>query len=210
VRVERCFAFVDLTGFTSYADHNGDEEAVEVLTALRSALREISARRGVRVAKWLGDGAMLSSLETDAVVAAVLEVRCRLSDTGATLPIRAGISSGPVIMFEGDDYIGRAVNVAARLSDAAGRDDVLATLEIADALPPWVDAVADRPRVLRGLDDPVPVVQLHLADPGADPVTDPVCGLTIPRSRAVPAPDAPGDVAFCSEACAASWHAPIA
>jgi adenylate cyclase len=210
VRVERCFAFVDLTGFTSYADHNGDEDAVEVLTVLRSALREISARRGVRVVKWLGDGAMLSSLDTDAVVAAVLEVQCRLSDTGASLPVRAGISSGPVIMFEGDDYIGRAVNVAARLSDAAGRSDVLATLEIADSVPQWVDAVADRPRVLRGFDEPIPVVQLHLADPGADPVTDPVCGLTIPRDRSVPAPDTHSAIAFCSEACATSWHAPVA
>jgi adenylate cyclase len=213
VRVQRCFAFVDLSGFTSFADHEGDEQAVEVLATLRSALREISARRGVRVVKWLGDGAMLSSMSTDAVVATTLELRCRLSDAGGLLPTRAGISSGPVIMFEGDDYIGRPVNVAARLSDAAGVDHVLATLEVVEGLPPWVEATPDRPRVLRGLDDPVPVVRLGLVDAGPHGVVDPVCGLRIPRSTAVRPPSngsggSDDGALFCSEACATAWPVP--
>ena len=213
MRIDRCFAFVDLSGFTSFADHEGDDRAIEVLAQLRAVLREISARRGVRVVKWLGDGAMLSSTAIDSLVAAVLELRCRMSDRGALLPIRAGVSSGPVIMFEGDDYIGRPVNVAARLTGAAGAAQILATTEILRELPPWVTAVEDRPRVLRGFDDPVPVVRLDVADPGDDPVMDPVCGLVIPRSAAIPLPGAEaGDavdtaVLFCSDACASSWPA---
>ena len=40
-------------------------------------------------------------------------------------PLRAGLASGPVILFEGDDYIGKAVNMAARLCAVAKPGEVL-------------------------------------------------------------------------------------
>ena len=126
MRVERCFAFVDLSGFTAFTERHGDEHTVAVLASFRNRVREIAARRGVRVTKWLGDGAMLSSTDTEPVVSMVIEL-------GATerslvpLSIRAGMAQGPVIMFEGDDYIGRAANVASRLCDSAAPTQVLAT-----------------------------------------------------------------------------------
>jgi adenylate cyclase len=39
--------------------------------------------------------------------------------------VRAGLSTGQVLMFEGEDYIGTAVNQASRLCDAADVDEVL-------------------------------------------------------------------------------------
>jgi len=42
VRVERWFAFVDLSGFTSFGDEFGDEASVEVLTLFRSAVRKVA------------------------------------------------------------------------------------------------------------------------------------------------------------------------
>ena len=38
-------------------------------------VRDICSRRGVRVAKWLGDGAMLVGVETTPLVAATLEMQ---------------------------------------------------------------------------------------------------------------------------------------
>src|SRR5579863_9815671 len=111
MRVERCFAFVDLSGFTAFTERYGDEQTVVVLTNFRTRVREIAARRGVRVTKWLGDGAMLSSSDAPAVVAMVMELAGIVPQT-LPLDIRAGLAQGPVIMFEGDDYIGRAANVA--------------------------------------------------------------------------------------------------
>ena len=66
VRVERWFAFVDLSGFTSFGDEFGDDESVRVLTLFRSAVRKVATDFGVRIAKWLGDGCMLVSVEPDA------------------------------------------------------------------------------------------------------------------------------------------------
>ena len=39
VRVDRWFAFVDLSGFTSFGDQHGDDESVRVLTLFRGAVR---------------------------------------------------------------------------------------------------------------------------------------------------------------------------
>ena len=64
VRVHRSFAFIDVSGFTTLTELEGDERAVDVLTAFRALLRDICSRRGVRIAKWLGDGAMLVCVET--------------------------------------------------------------------------------------------------------------------------------------------------
>ena len=68
MRVERCFAFLDLCGFTAFTERYGDEQTVVVLASFRTRVREVAARRGVRVTKWLGDGAMLSSGDTTSVV----------------------------------------------------------------------------------------------------------------------------------------------
>lgn len=132
MRVDRCFAFVDLCGFTAFADREGDERVVLMLAEMRTALRESAARRGVRVVKWLGDGAMLSSTMTDALAGLVVELDLRLAEVIPSLPIRAGLASGPVIMFEGDDYIGAAVNQAARLCARASAGELLIASETAD------------------------------------------------------------------------------
>lgn len=202
MRVDRCFGFVDLSGFTAFTERHGDERTVLVLAELRTMLREAAARRGVRVVKWLGDGAMLSSTMVDAVVALVVEVDVKLGERLPTLPLRAGMAAGPVIMFEGDDYIGGAVNVAARLSDQARPHQMLATVEVAAERPPWVGAEPATSVAVRGLAREVATRSLFLHEPGADPVTDPVCGLTIAREHSVVGAE---ERRFCSEACAGAW-----
>ncbi len=202
MRVDRCFAFVDLCGFTAFAERHGDERVVLVLAEMRTALRESSARRGVRIVKWLGDGAMLSSTMNDAVVGLVVELRERMAEIIPSLPIRAGLASGPVIMFEGDDYIGYPVNVAARLCAIAQPEQLLATTEVASDRPAWVEAMSDKTVQVRGLSHDVSACDLSLADPGSDVVHDPVCGLTIATEHSIGEWATPR---FCSEACLGSW-----
>ncbi|MDB9846364.1 hypothetical protein OAC41_06325, partial [Acidimicrobiales bacterium] len=64
-RVTRTIGFVDLSGFTHFTQENGDEAAVRALKFFRDVTREICARHGVRIAKWLGDGAMLIGVEAE-------------------------------------------------------------------------------------------------------------------------------------------------
>jgi adenylate cyclase len=150
VRVERTLAFLDLCGFTAYTQAQGDDAAVAVLARLRAVVRAATEQRGVRITRWLGDGVMLVGADARAVVVCVSDVVADMLATGP-LPIRGGIARGPVIMFEGDDYIGAAVNLAARLCDTAAPGEVLVAPDLTD-----VGGVGRHRRVeLEGLDLPV-------------------------------------------------------
>ncbi len=206
MRVERCFAFVDLSGFTAFTERHGDEHTVAVLASFRNRVREIAARRGVRVTKWLGDGAMLSSTDTEPVVSMVIEL-------GATerslvpLSIRAGMAQGPVIMFEGDDYIGRAANVASRLCDSAAPTQVLATREVTSLAPRWVAAGEFRQYPATGFSRPLEAAELTIGQ-SEIMVVDPCCGLVLPALTGLETRfDTDGGVhRFCSPSCAWSWQ----
>jgi class 3 adenylate cyclase len=206
MRVERCFAFVDLCGFTAFIEHFGDERTVVVLADFRTRIREIAARRGVRVTKWLGDGAMFSSEDTQAVAAAVLELGV-VVPSSIPLEVRAGISRGPVIMFEGDDYIGRATNVASRLCDAARPGQTLATREVVGHVPRWVAAAEPRLYPALGFDRPLEASLISIGT-AEIVVTDPCCGLVLPLIADLDTRFGPdGSIQrFCSTACALSWE----
>jgi adenylate cyclase len=141
MRVDRSFAFVDLCGFTRFTDAHGDEEAVGVVTRFRTVVREIASEHAVRVDKWLGDGAMFVSTDDRRLLNALLELMGRVENTEVALPLRAGASKGPVILLEGDDYVGGAVNLAARLCSAADPGELLATSPLVDAVPSWAEVV---------------------------------------------------------------------
>src|SRR5580693_3431244 len=144
MRVHRSFAFVDVSGFTALTELDGDERAVDVITAFRALLRDICSRRGVRIAKWLGDGVMLVCVDTPPLLATILELHhvvCEVSSPVQTVSIRSGITSGEVILMEGDDYIGHCVNVAARLCDLAHAGEALAAPAVMGDMPRWGDVL---------------------------------------------------------------------
>ncbi len=164
MRVERTFAFVDLCGFTQFTNTDGDEHAVDVLTRFRAAARAIGSEHGVRVAKWLGDGAMFVSTAREPLVESILALARRAEDD-VRLPLRGGLAGGAVILFEGDDYIGAPVNLAARLCDVAQPRELLAAASLADAVPGWADAVSGAPRDISGFTAAVEVVRIQSSHP---------------------------------------------
>jgi class 3 adenylate cyclase len=160
-RVVRAFAFVDLCRFTDFVDAQGDEAAVAELGRLRTTVREVAATFGVRVDKWLGDGVMLVAVEVEPLVAAVVTIEERFRQHGR-LALRAGIAAGPVILLEGDDYVGQAVNLASRLCDHAGAGRILAAAD-GLLLPEGVE-VAERVDVtIRGMAGSVGVLVITAA-----------------------------------------------
>ncbi len=161
MRVDRSFAFVDLCGFTRFTDTHGDEEAVAVLTRFRAVVREIASDHAVRIDKWLGDGAMFVSTDDHRLLTMMLELMGRADTTDVALPLRIGAAKGPVILLEGDDYVGSAVNLAARLSGAAGPSELLATSDLVHAVPPWADVVRVGALAVAGFVQRVEVVRVE-------------------------------------------------
>jgi len=84
----------------------------------------------VRIVKWVGDGALLCGPDPEQVSRCVIEARDTVAATGP-LPLHCGIAQGRAVLLEGDDYVGAAVNTAARLAQRARRNQVLATAEVA-------------------------------------------------------------------------------
>lgn len=163
MRVERCFAFADLCGFTRFSDFHGDEEAVRVLASFREAVREVATNHGIRVAKWLGDGAMLVGTDVASIASSVVELLELYETRDAHLPVRIGVAAGPVIVFEGDDYTGSCINLAARLSEMADANEVLATHDIGALAPMELDVRDAGTRLISGFAVPVEVVSLSIA-----------------------------------------------
>lgn len=146
--VHRSFGFIDVCGFTKYTKENGNHEAVRLLRTFRDTTRAIAARRGVRVAKWLGDGVMLVGVDAGPVAATAVELNDRIEHEG--IHLRGGLASGSCLLFEGDDYIGRCINLASRFSDAAGPGEVLADANTASLAPDWVAVSKARSRRIHG------------------------------------------------------------
>lgn len=210
MRVHRSFAFVDVSGFTALTELEGDERAVDVLTAFRALLRDICSRRGVRIVKWLGDGVMLVCVDTRPLLETILELHYVVGEVGAveTVSIRSGMTAGDVILMEGDDYVGHCVNVASRLCDLAAAGEALAIPGVVDHLPSWGEIVSATHVSLRGVEKPVPAASIRLAPSGADGTHDPICGLPLTHDTAQEiAHDVRGSIVlFCSPGCVDTWR----
>ena len=87
-------------------------------------------------------------------------IRAWRSATTWTVSLPSGLATGPVILFEGDDYIGTPVNLAARLCDVAQPREVLAVPQLAPYTPPWAVAGEAHAVPIAGFPGPVDVVSL--------------------------------------------------
>ena len=160
--IVRSFAFLDLCGFTQYMDARGAAAAAARLAEMRATVRRCSGQHSVRVAKWLGDGSMLVAVDSAALVDCVAEI-WREVPPGTSLPLRGGMASGEVLIFEGDDYIGHAVNIAARLCAEAAPGQLLATVECDPGHRLPVTSMR-----LRGVAVPLRVLSIESADARLD------------------------------------------
>jgi adenylate cyclase len=146
------FLFCDLKDFTAFADTEGDEAAVAAIdTFAATVVRE----RGTefRFTKALGDGFMLSYGDAEPAVAAGARIidAMRRDDTPG---VHASVHYGKAIAREGD-YFGGAVNLAARLLNAAERDELIATRQTVDACPPELTWEPRGTRRVKGVSEPV-------------------------------------------------------
>ena len=133
---------------------------------MRGRVRRLASIHGVRIAKWLGDGAMLVSVEPEHGIEAVVAM-VEVNPDKELMPLRAGVASGGVILFEGDDHIGTAVNLAARLCDMAGPGEILAPAQMQSSLLVNTSAVAHGRHTVPGFATPIELVRLETSERSA-------------------------------------------
>ena len=123
--------FCDLVGSTALGESTDPEVVRARLARTFEELRAIIERHGGQVEKFVGDAVMAVfgipvSHEDDALraVRAALEMRAAIHERG--LEARTGINTGEVVVGDGETLVtGDAVNVAARLEQAASAGEVL-------------------------------------------------------------------------------------
>ena len=117
--------FTDLAGFSDWTLEVGDDLAVTALRRVGAAVEPLVRRRG-RVVKRLGDGLMAVHPTVQDAVEVALAARDAVEELdvdGHRLHLRAGVHVGRPQQL-GGDYYGRDVNIAARITDAAGAGEV--------------------------------------------------------------------------------------
>jgi class 3 adenylate cyclase len=122
--------FLDLTGYTRLTEERGDQAAADLAARLTPLVQRSAERHAGKVVKWLGDGVMFHFRNPDDAVIAALEMRDAVPSAGLP-PAHIGVHTGPVV-FQGGDYFGRTVNIAARIAGQAEPGQVLVTQEVVD------------------------------------------------------------------------------
>lgn len=132
--------FADLTGSTGVFESLGNVKATQAITRLTHWIGKVCETYRGHVVKYLGDGVLILFERSPDAVDAAIELqrvhRERIRNWPEPLKMRLqiGMASGEVVRQDGDCY-GDAVNVAARLSDLSGPEQILVTDQVIRQLP---------------------------------------------------------------------------
>ena len=161
-RSERRFAtvlFTDIVGSTERARAVGDEAWRLTLESHdRIAWKTIDAHRG-RVVKSTGDGLLVTFGSPSDAVACAAVLHRELGGIGVA--IRGGVHAGEVAIRDDGDVSGLAVNLAARVAQAAGDGAIYVSSTVRDLLLGGGQTFTDRgEHVLKGIGGPWRLYQL--------------------------------------------------
>jgi class 3 adenylate cyclase/tetratricopeptide (TPR) repeat protein len=171
--------FCDVTGSTALGEQLDPEVLRRVLDRYFEEIRAAIERHGGTVAKFIGDAVMAVFgiplvQEDDALraVRAAAEIRERLprvaEEVGVELRFRTGVNTGPVLMGGGENLaVGDAVNVAARLEQAAEPGEIVLGKETLGLVHDAVEVEALEPLELKGKSERVRAYRLLGVDPAA-------------------------------------------
>jgi class 3 adenylate cyclase len=171
--------FADVVSSTSHAEQTDPESTRRALARYFEAMRRVVERHGGTVEKFIGDAVMavfgIPVLHEDDALRAVRaasDMRSAIASLNADLAgsawppisLRIGVNTGEVVA--GDPSVsqtlvtGDAVNVAARLEQAAGPDEIILGLATHRLVREAVDAEPMAPLELKGKATPVEAVRL--------------------------------------------------
>ena len=172
--------FVDVRGFTAFAETLSPVQVIAALNGLFEVIVPIIRDHGGHVDKFLGDGVLAVfgapegfSDHADRAVGAGIAIAQTVARAGLALSVGVGVNSGPVVAGSiggagrlNFSVIGDVVNVAARV-EAATRstgDTMLITAETRDALTRTWELLPRGSVPLKGKLQPVEILSCPAAD----------------------------------------------
>jgi class 3 adenylate cyclase/tetratricopeptide (TPR) repeat protein len=178
--------FADLAGSTTIGERLDPESFRQVMSRYYELVQSVLERHGGTVAKFIGDAVVAVfgvpvAREDDAVraVRAAAEMEGALTEFGAelesrwdiSLKLRTGVNTGEIVTgdSEGEEshLLGDAINVAARLEQAADPGEILLGEQTYGLVCDAVEAVPIEPLSLKGKSEPVRAFKLTQVVAGA-------------------------------------------
>jgi adenylate cyclase len=194
-RREVTVVFLDLRGFTAFAETAEPEEIMELLREYHAEMGRLVLAHDGTLERFTGDGMMVFFNDPVVVpdpaaraVRMAVAMRDVVTDLSAAwrkrgwnLGLGVGIAQGyatiGAIGFEGRwDYgaIGAVTNLAARLCGEARAGQILISAKVAGGVEDLIEAEDVGPLTLKGLARPVRIWSVHgLAGPGRAPEREP-------------------------------------
>ena len=128
--------FTDIEGSTELIERLGDAEAMVLVKEHNALVRQHVAACGGYEVKFRGDGFMLAFTSAASGLRCAIAIQHEMEMFAKRHPdvemrVAIGINAGEAVP-EGNDFLGTAVNIAARLSDAAHGGEVLVTSVVRD------------------------------------------------------------------------------
>jgi DNA-binding NarL/FixJ family response regulator len=164
-RVLATVMFSDIVSSTERAAEIGDEHWREVLDRHDELVRGELEAHGGREIKTTGDGFLALFDAPARAIRCAIAIRGRLR--AVDLDVRIGLHSGEVEL-RGSDVGGIAVNIGARVADAAARGDVVVSSTVRDLVAGSGIGFDDRgEHALKGVPDRWRLFAVQDRDPGA-------------------------------------------
>jgi class 3 adenylate cyclase len=164
--------FTDLKGSTALYDRIGDLNAFALVQQHFDRLQNVTVRHNGAIIKTIGDAVMAAFLKPADAVQAALDMRSEIASFNERQPDKAlilkiGVHMGAAIavtLNERLDYFGQTVNIAARVQNLAGADEIFVSQDVYDAagVRDGLAAYAVEPRTaqLRGVQQELPVFRV--------------------------------------------------
>jgi class 3 adenylate cyclase len=131
------FLFTDIVGSTEMLTMLGEETWLRALREHNAVVRDAAERNGGSTSKFLGDGWMITFGCPRSALDTALEIQRVLAEDPSKdgFRVRIGIHTGNAIT-EHDDFVGKDVVLASRITHEAGAGEIVASADIVDVLGP--------------------------------------------------------------------------
>lgn len=205
---QHTFLFADLAGFAALTEAHGDEQAAELAGCFFDCVRELLPTHGAEEVKTIGDASMVRCDDPADAVGLGLRIVDEVGARPEFPSVRVGIHTGGAVN-RNDDWFGRAVNLAARLSGLAPGGEVLISEATRRAIGDLagVELRSLGPRSFKNIAESVDVFRALRGEqrPERLPI-DPVCRMAVdPGHEAGSLIHDGSEYHFCSLRCAESF-----
>ncbi len=173
---------MDLAGFTALTEAHGDNEAADLVDRFE-ALTRTALDDGDRLVKTIGDAVMLISPEPRSGLRLVRRIAGACAAEPRFPDPRAGLHHGAAVERRGD-FVGAAVNLAARVAAQAIEGTAVVTERVArEAQRLGIAAVPLGVRRLRNVQRDVELWTIELLESSVITSIDPVCRMRIRKDQ---------------------------